>query len=69
VLSVNVADAPFASGPPVQVMVPLSPAGGVAHVNAGDADRIDWNRSDGGSVSFTITSLAASGPLFVAVIV
>jgi len=58
---VNVAEAPLASVPALQVMVvvPLHAPPGVA----------DWNVVPGGRTSVTVTAVAVLGPPFVATIV
>lgn len=67
-LRVNVAVPPLASVAPLQVIVPVVPAGGVVQVKPGGAT-IDPNRSDAGSGSVITTFDAASGPLLCTVMV
>ena len=62
----NVADAPALSPAMEQETVPVPPAGGFVHVNAGPVGcDSDTNVVFGGSVSFIVTVPELDGPLFV----
>ena len=66
--SVKTAVVPLAIEAVVQVTVPFAPTAGVVQLKPAGT-LIDWKSSPAGSVSVTTTFAAASGPLFVSVIV
>ena len=64
--SVNVADAPLASVPIVQLTDPVPPTDGFVHVKAGPVFCVsETNVVPAGSVSLSVTLCASLGPLFV----